>query len=87
MALVLTGCPEDKTLEFPPLDLVEIETGSDDQEGDRPGSCSGHSDCEEDELCFENRCVDREEALSDCLTDEDCPEDFYCVDEDHCEED
>jgi hypothetical protein len=86
---VAASCLDEREARFEALDAdVGEGTGGGTDGGEAGGEtpCSDHGDCAEDELCFEDICVDREEALADCRESDDCPEGFVCIDEDHCEE-
>lgn len=90
---LMPGCGDDEP-RVPTFDVRgSADLGSsdvDDEDDDDEvveARCSDHSECGAEELCVDSRCVDRDDALSDCVDDEDCPDDFHCVDQDYCEED
>ncbi len=95
--LTLVACAEDKEpSRFPDVGTVDLagrDLSEDAAEGDTGGSdlggpqaCDDHAECAPDELCFEDVCVDRDDALADCASDEDCPDGFVCEDQDRCVE-
>jgi hypothetical protein len=91
---LMPGCGDDEP-PVPTFDVrssgdvgsTDVEEEEDEEEEVVESRCSDHSECSAEELCLDSRCVDRDDALSDCVDDDDCPDDFHCVDQDYCEED
>lgn len=82
----LVMCSDERPHPFEPIhsDATSGRSDADDEEDE---VCERHSECDDDELCVDGECMDREEALEECWNDDDCPDGFVCYDELYCIED
>ena len=58
----LVACSEERPRPFEPIhsDATASRSDADDEE---EAVCEQHSECDDDELCVDSECLDREEAL------------------------